>query len=76
MNLDKEKIEHIISLLSEYKANVNYTINICNDNIKLYSLQKRNPYAGQKIERSEKVKEENINKLKDIDEIINSLQKE
>lgn len=56
MELTNNEIKDTIELLEEYKKELKYTIDLCNDNVKTYSQQKMNPHANEKIERSKNTK--------------------
>ncbi len=76
MQLSESQIKTNVELLTKYRDGTVSMINICDENIRLYTMQKQNPYAPEKIERSKKTKAECLDKIKKIDDIIETLQKE
>ena len=73
MELTKNEIKDTLELLEEYKKELKYTVNLCNDNVSAYSQQKMNPHADEKIERSKNTKSQCLNKIETIENIINKL---
>ncbi len=76
MQLSKNQIKTNIELLTRYRKGTVSMVDICEENIRLYSMQKQNPYAPERIKRSKKTKAECLDRIEKIDDIIETLQKE
>lgn len=73
MELTNNEIKDTIELLEEYKKELKYTAQLCDDNVSAYSNQKMNPHANEKIERSKNTKSKCLNKIKIIENIVKKL---